>query len=97
MNFLKLYATDDGCRIPDGFSFLLVSCDLDGEGDFINRGSFYYRTLDELRHAIQRMILAGDDLVIRGSHRFHDLAKDLGCVLGTCEWTNLASNQQVVA
>lgn len=97
MNFLKLYAAGDGCLIPVGFSFLLVSCDLDEEGDIINRGSFYYHTLDELRHAIQRMILAGDDLVIRGSHRFHDLANDLGCSLGTCEWTCFTPTQEASA
>jgi len=53
--------------------------------------------LDELRHAIQRMILAGDDLVIRGSHRFHDLANDLGCSLGTCEWTCFTPTQEASA
>lgn len=89
MNLIRLYKRGEGCVIPDGDDYLMVTADgVDADGNWITTAAQSFRSWNELRSALHEMVASGETIVVRASLHFERLARELGLTWMVGEWAN---------
>jgi hypothetical protein len=87
MTFIQVYHAVDGCEIPEGHDYLMVvSYEVDANGNWIPSRIEPVTNSQELRGIIRKLFQSGDKFVIRCSRNLWGIPAKMGIPMLHCEW-----------
>lgn len=87
MIFLRIYGSRERCRISKNSSYLmLASNDLDQHGNWMLKPVAAFRSVEDLKAAIERFLSTGSDVVIQAAPRLSALFRELGLEQEWSQW-----------